>query len=267
MRNERNEQKLLNDYFITTSDVLLNEVHLYMEKVDRQSENDLVHSAAFYKRYIRYLQRFYDEVASRDLIENAEKHWCYAVDITDNKIDLKICKVDIIGVSEETNEPEIVVCESFTLIDSKVKMLSVEDYAEQYQVGPGTVRQWIRRGKLRSAKKFGREWRIPELAECTGRGYSEGVFSWDDSLADLPEEFSFLREFSRVWITQNDDDVTLFDLFLEKIDNSSIVLQKRMSIGRDLKEQMELYLIGNLQVKPQQETLGQIFYRTRDERE
>ena len=50
------------------------------------------------------------------------------------------------------------------------------------------VRQWIRRGKLRSAVKAGSEWRIPELSEIIGRGYRRGTFHWDDKLSDVPEE-------------------------------------------------------------------------------
>ena len=46
---------------------------------------------------------------------------------------------------------------AYKLISVKPKSFSVEDYAKFYKVEQGTVRQWIRRGKLRTAYKVGTE--------------------------------------------------------------------------------------------------------------
>ncbi len=44
-----------------------------------------------------------------------------------------------------------------------MKYYTAEEIAEQYNLKPGTVRLWIRQGKLK-AVKLGHLWRIPEEA-------------------------------------------------------------------------------------------------------
>ena len=43
---------------------------------------------------------------------------------------------------------------SIIIVEEKCLYLSVEEYAKVYDVKPTTVRQWIRRGKIRNAKKL-----------------------------------------------------------------------------------------------------------------
>ncbi len=74
-----------------------------------------------------------------------------------------------------------------------MKYHSPEEIAEQYNLKPGTVRLWIRQGKLK-AVKLGHLWRIPDdalqkflkqdQAEANKRMFNK----WVDNGKDEPNE-------------------------------------------------------------------------------
>ena len=135
----------------------------------------------------------------------------------------------------------MVVGQEFDLVKVSTRLLTVEEYASIYEVSFGKVRQWIRRGKLRSAIKAGSEWRIPELSEITGRGYRRATFHWDDKLSDVPEEYSYLKEYSWLSIDQNVKDKNLFRVVCLGKDTKSL----EMIMETKEREKFELYLISN----------------------
>lgn len=71
------------------------------------------------------------------------------------------------------------------------------------------------RGKLISAVKAGSEWRMPELREITDLRYCRATSHWDDKLSDVPEEYSFLKEYSWLSIGQEIKIKICLELFVE----------------------------------------------------
>ena len=122
----------------------------------------------------------------------------------------------------------------------------MEKYASEYGVTTTTVRQWIRRGKIRSAVKMGSEWRIPELAEIRERGYQSAQYSWDDFLLDLPQEYEFLNEYRKVYLSQNKERKDLYDVQL--IGKGEM---KNLQMNQQEREKFELVLISNPFVTPE----------------
>ena len=98
------------------------------------------------------------------------------------------------------------VDQEFTLLEVECKNLSVEEYSKKYDVDPSTVRQWIRRGKIRTAWKSGNEWMIPELSDTPRRGFTEACYEWDDNIGHVPEEYDFLHSFNTLHIVQEKND-------------------------------------------------------------
>ena len=88
----------------------------------------------------------------------------------------------------------------------------MEENAKEYGVETVTVRQWIRRGKIRNAVKNGREWLIPELTELPGRGYTSAIYMWYEYLYDLPNEYKFLTDYTTVLINQCSDDRAKYEI-------------------------------------------------------
>ena len=143
---------------------------------------------------------------------------------------------------------------TFELMNIRTQLLTVEQYAQSYGVTVTTVRQWIRRGKIRSAIKMGSEWRIPELAEVMDRGYTDGHYTRKEYLSDIPAEYAFFNDYDYVDICQNRKDKRLFDLcFSKKFDIMDYTDEeeafaeniRNIQIDREERERFELYLIAS----------------------
>ena len=106
------------------------------------------------------------------------------------------------------------------------------------------VRQWIRRGKIRNAKKRGREWLIPELTELPGRGYQSGVYEWYEYLEDLPEEYEFLRKYTVVIINQNRENKKVYEVTYA----AGGVRPEKKEYSEKERERLELFLISHPQI-------------------
>ncbi len=205
---------------------------------------DTSHSAAFYERIKDLLLRFREKVRLALLFKELEDLWAYDVEIRDDGITLLLYHFDVLSPDDDEYYEEMDLSHEYTLVKENAKLLSVEKYAEVYGVTPGTVRQWIRRGKLRSAVKTGGEWRIPELAEVSGRGYIYGRYEWEDELPDLPAEYSFLNNYTHASITQDAGDRNLFHIccWIEEYDEEE---SYEVEMSSKEKEKFELMLISN----------------------
>ena len=175
---------------ITTKEELLQEVKEQKEAIQVYSTEDTFRSAAFYHNVYSLYDRLITKIEKLVLFTKLEEGWSYVV--YPNNSGLELCLV--YGEFEEADEPSdrYKVKQSFSLITVPVRYLSVEQYAGKYGVDIGTVRQWIRRGKLRSVRKEGGEWRISELSDKPSRGFSEARYDVENLERKYPEQFSFL---------------------------------------------------------------------------
>lgn len=88
----------------------------------------------------------------------------------------------------------------------KARMLDSETYGLIHGIGAGTVRQWIRRGKLPNAMKVGSVWLISELALPKGRGYDFRVYVWDRAECYFEEDLAWLNNYDGVSLEQRQPD-------------------------------------------------------------
>ena len=116
------------------------------------------------KETLKMHEDFYNEVKNHSL-PDLTNGWYYKCICSDYSIELRMCTKD--GFSYETKNEE------YTLLKKECKYLTVEEFSNLRGISGVTVRQWIRRGKLRYAKKIGGEWFIPETAENPSRGYCD----------------------------------------------------------------------------------------------
>lgn len=162
------------------------------------------HSPAFYEILNNLLDRFGLAVQCTSLPDPLNDWWSYSYEITDAGINLLMNHFSWshdYGGSYDCRRDE-----TFVLLEVSAKLLTVSEYAETYCVQPVTVRQWIRRAKLRNVVKVGREWRIPELTEKPeARGYRSCKYSWSEILTDLPEKYGFLSAFRSAWFWQDEE--------------------------------------------------------------
>ena len=110
------------------------------------------------------------------------------------------------------------------------------------KIEPVTVRQWIRRGKLRSATNFGGEWRIPAITDPPTRGYSPVRYYNNGRLLVIPEEIG-------VTLNQNPCVIDISkskdgDGYLVYFDHVQAFFPNNL-ISEKTREKLELTLISN----------------------
>lgn len=237
-----------------TKDALLRDLKWKIHELESGREVDEFknHSAAFRNLYISLIKRFREKIEKTILFDELEPWWSYEYEVNDSGATLHLQYADSVDFRDDGSIDFMVVGQEFDLVKVSTRLLTVEEYASIYEVSVGTVRQWIRRGKLRSAIKAGSEWRIPELSEITGRGYRRATFHWNDKLSDVPEEYSYLKEYSWLSIDQNVKNKNLFRVVCRGKDTKSL----EMIMETKEREKFELYLISNPLIKATEELFG-----------
>lgn len=209
------------------------------------------HSEKYNANLEEMIKKFMRKVYLTVLPQNLEPWWRYTYELSHKGFCLYLEHINTIWIDDETGETdEETIDQVFPLVRVDAKMLTVDEYAKLYDLEPVTIRQWIRRGKIREAEKAGKEWRISELTDVPGRynAFLETTYKWIADLKDLPDEFKFLNDYDSVRIVKRElnivPDGNDYQLFL-----SSRASRKdatvSMGITEKQREALEFYLISN----------------------
>ena len=154
--------------------------------IHKEMRENPSHSLPYYNGLISLFEKVIFELESRRVFD-APENWFYSFSITNTNAALYLRH--IAGLKEEEGKILLDIDETFRLINYPVKQFSVEEYAAATNTEAVTVRQWIRRGKLRNALKVGSEWRIPEITDPPRRGYTPVSYYNKGGLIAFPKEF------------------------------------------------------------------------------
>ena len=199
---------------------------------DRRNEEG--YSEGRHKMLLSLCDAFRQALVSTD-IPRIAKHWrYYHYEVTQDSIELTLWRCTEVTFDADGEVDTISSSEEYKLIEVKCDYLTVEQFASLHQVTDITVRQWIRRGKLRTAKKEGRDWLIPALTDKPTRGFMRVTYYWDSLPPEISEKFPWLRDSQSVYLHQGDDKKT----FHCTTQRGQFVLDK---VER---ERLELALIG-----------------------
>ncbi len=239
MPTEEQNLEWFNEKHIREKEQLISEMEFHRDQVKRDGENDREHTAAYYLVLIKLFDGLIEKTEKTKLFDKLEDWWAYSYSISSDggKVELQYYKW-----VQYDNEGEIIsghVDQSFVVINMPCRLLTVEEYARLYRVETGTVRQWIRRGKIRTAKKFGNEWRIPELTDVPLRGYRAGTYTWSEELKDLPECYEYLRQPAVATLSQDPDNTNLFHITISRKGGGYQVVD----LSTQEREKLELFLI------------------------
>ena len=250
------EHLILKEQYITTAKELKEELNSYLEAVKSKKIVKLLssHSEEFYGQYLKLVSDFCHMVENTELLNDLEPMWYYNCEIDDTGASLHLCHVGRLEVDENDIIDCISIDEDFELVKVNARLLTVEEYAKIYGVTVGTVRQWIRRGKIRTAIKAGSEWRIPELTELHGRGYTEGRYFCEENLDNIPEEYSFLVSCCHVVIKQAGCDT--FNVICDYRDSEE---ERCIKMSTKEREKFELFLITKDGTRAYEERFEEIF--------
>lgn len=203
-------------------------------------------SSTFKNVYLDLLMEFYNEVKQTPLFEELEPYWFYSFKIDEAGATLSLCHANNLGVDiEDEYIDSISIDACFELVTKKARVLSVEEYAEKYSVSVGTVRQWIRRAKIRGADKTASGWRISELCEVREGKYTTGNYYFDSSTI-LSKDYPFLAKCESINIGQNSDCAELFDISLWGKEIEDYI---EIQMNRQEREKFELFLITHPEVR------------------
>lgn len=224
---------------------ILKEIDLQTKSLNEKMSNSLLPAAYFVTR-IKLLERLKQKVQKLKFINlQGNDGWFYQLRPSNYSY-----KVELINAYLDTEgHPHL-----HTIIFTKVKarMLSPEEYGARYNIGAGSVRQWIRRGKLPDAVKIGSVWRISELSVRKERGYDFRVYSWDRGSCLFEDEMKFLNDYDAVSLEQLKDGNFYIIPRKNNLDNLLNILplskqpgQEGITMNTKEKESFELKLIEN----------------------
>lgn len=233
------KEEVFKKYYSQTKEEIIEEFkshYIYYKEND-----DLENQSKEYKvKYLKLCKKFLDKIEILNLPRLTDNWWCYSYILKNDSIDLglRFCN----NLEVEDDEPtEATFTDEYVLLSVKCDYMTVAEYARLYKVSEITVRQWIRRGKIRSAKKQGRDWLIPEIADKPRRGYEDVVYFWKELTAEIYDKFPFLNGYNTIYIFQNKEDKGLFDVVL----NNNYGMRKKYQISNEKREKLELELISS----------------------
>ena len=210
------------------------------KNVMSEMRNNPQHTLQYYNALSFLLDKVILEIASRNIFD-APDGWFYSFEITNKNAAMYIRHVSEIQEDEDGNVV-LDIDERFRLINYPVGLLTVEQFASRSKIEAGTVRQWIRRGKLRNAIKVGGEWRIPEITDPPTRGFTPVRYYNNGQFFFLPKEIgaSFNQHPSVIDIYKSKEEKGYIVLF----DYAPAILPQKLLTDAE-REKLELMLIGN----------------------
>ena len=210
------------------------------KNVMSEMRNNPQHTLQYYNALSFLLDKVILEIASRNIFD-APDGWFYSFEITNKNAAMYIRHVSEIQEDEDGNVV-LDIDERFRLINYPVGLLTVEQFASRSKIEAGTVRQWIRRGKLRNAIKVGGEWRIPEITDPPTRGFTPVRYYNNGQFFFLPKEIgaSFHQHPSVIDIYKSKEEKGYLVLF----DYAPAILPQKLLTDAE-REKLELMLIGN----------------------
>lgn len=234
------KEEIFKEFYAQTKEEIIEQFkdHYNYYKEDDDFENQSKEHKA---KYLKLCERFLEKLEELNLPKLTDDWWCYRYLIKNDSIDLILTFCIELEIEDDEISSDT-FSEEYILLSVKSDYMTVNEFAKLYNVTDITVRQWIRRGKIRSAKKQGRDWIIPEIAEKPKRGFQEVTYIWKNLSTKLESKYPFLKGYNVMYIFQNSEDKGLYDIILN---NEKTRFKEKVQISNIKREQLELDLISS----------------------
>jgi len=229
---------------------IVTDVDRTLDAILKNAEKDPRHSYAYYATLRKLLEEFKTALGNIVFMDKLDDGWCYDWGVSYSGADLQLVHYKLYEGYPE--DPSLIEFDQlFTLFTVPTKLLTVDEYALLHGVEVVTVRQWIRRGKIRTAKKYGNEWRIPALTDTPKRGYTSAFYEWSNTLTGLPNGLEYLNDYCEACFLQDDEDKRLFyvRLYDKKAENGVMSAAKVLECTAAERERIELAIISQPSVE------------------
>ena len=205
-RMEENRRTFRSQKLITKNDVLSG-IQELKEECRKQDDSKGGRVSEYTKRRIREIERFEKEIKRKVIFDAPEDWWAYSIEMRSSDISLFLEHYKILFPAKGTPVMDVKNDERYCLLTMKAKLLTVEEYAKMHKIEHVTAVTRIRRGKLRSAVKFGKEWRIPALSPPITEGYTSATYKWDTYLSRLPIRYELINDYCKADFYQDQEDL------------------------------------------------------------
>lgn len=239
----------------TKADILkkLNKkIEKYAEKLDLTKEGPVEDS--YTVLLVTWMMAFLERIENSVLFDQLPEGWIYGIDINYDEFSLTIQHVREVALHGDREYSSHTTDAAYKLVIINPPMLTVEKYCQLHNAEQGTVRQWIRRGKIRTACKVGNEWQIPILTPLPSRGYEDAQYKWLGGIESesLPEEYKFLADYALATFMQDRKEKTKFYVLLVSrgaFDGTGKGENRRLLMDAKEREKLELFMIAHPQIK------------------
>lgn len=240
-------------HFRTKEDILKS-IDKKIDKYEKTAKEDRKTPAAFYSMLDTLIHVFKERIEQAVLFDELPDWWVYDYDLEYDRFVLRMEHVREFDADDETSEDYhgAIHDASYPLIGFSLKTVTAGEYAELFGVGDGTVRQWIRRGKLRTATKVGNEWRIPVLTVPPSRGYEGAQYIWQELADDIPEEYQYLNNFKLATFYQDRSDREKYHVLLvakETTGHEDLSANRELILDAKEREKLELFMISRPEIR------------------
>lgn len=240
METRNNKLLLFNSMMLLNKREVLESFDDFVEH-QRQMDNEEGYSEGKRKILLSLCDEFRKKLEKSDIPALTKPWLFYDYSITNDSIELLLWKCSDVEFDDEGEISSMSSNEEYTLAEVKCNYLTVAQYAVLYGVTTTTVRQWIRRGKLRTAVKKGRDWLIPALADKPRRGFESVTYHWKVLTGDIIESFPFLAEADCVYLFQDDEDKKIFYAIIGWPGAEN---RQKVALTSKEREQLEIMLIA-----------------------
>lgn len=240
----------------TTKAAALKRLSKKIDIYSKEADENTRYPKTYYALMIILLNHFYKKIENAILFEELQDYWIYSYTYEYDEFSLNLEHIKEYKLDDNNEYRSSILDAVYKLITVKPASFTVDQYAKFYQVEQGTVRQWIRRGKIRTAYKEGSEWKIPELSPPPARGYEPAQYKWIDGIDNLPEEYSYLSDYVIATFYQDIKDKTKYhvllvskDTFMSSNPGEAAKTNKELLLDAKEREKLELFMISHPQIK------------------
>ena len=239
--------KALNNKLLIFNSIMLRNKQEVLESFDdfveyhRNQDNQEEYNEGKRKILLSLCDEFRKKMEKKDIPSLTKPWFYYQYFITNDGIELSLLRCDDIEFDEEDELLSVSFAKEYVLAEVKCDYITIEQYAELCEVTAVTVRQWIRRGKLRTAKKKGRDWLIPALTEKPKRGFDMAIYHWSGLNSEIIEAFPFLDEADYVELAQDEVDKKIFHALVGRLKDDTY---QDIELTAKEREKLEVMLIS-----------------------
>lgn len=233
------KENLFRESYLFSREDVLKSLDLLIEH-EKANEGTL-YSKGVVKNRLKLCEKFYSAVKKCKLPVLTELWWYYDYQFLGDRMELNLCLADDIEIENDEISSMISTLEH-TLISVECDYLSVEHFAAMLGVEAVTVRQWIRRGKLRYARKIGRDWMIPSIEDKPQRGFTSVQYILEKDSIIESDEFPMLATADSISILQDQKRKSKFICYLN---NFKTKFYAELELTRSEVERLEHTIIAS----------------------